>query len=47
MDPHSFFADPDKAVFLSADPDLTKRRWDFVQKIPVPREEFASASTIF
>ena len=22
MDPHSFFADPDPAVFLSADPDL-------------------------
>ena len=22
MDPHSFFADPDPAVFLNADPDL-------------------------
>ena len=32
MDPHSFFADPDQAVFLNADPDPDPGSLKFVKK---------------
>ena len=33
MDPHSFFADPDQAVFLNADPDPDPGSLKFVKKV--------------
>ena len=27
VDPHPFFADPDPAVFLNADPDTALKNW--------------------
>ena len=42
MDPHSFYADPDPAVFLNADPDPGGK----MNADPDPQPWFQSTSTI-